>query len=150
MMRNKLRQLREELQLRKHIRLTQKDIGEASGVGERAYQQYEKGVRNISLKNLIRLAEFFDVSCDEILLHPLPERYTETSPEEQKLLSAYRRLSDQHRNLILMIIQFLAPESISIQRSATLRKAGRDAGNSVDPLPDPPQNPDALPNVEDL
>lgn len=50
--------------VRKSKNLTQKQICDAIGMSEPAYQRYEYGDREPAYKYLIALANFFDVSID--------------------------------------------------------------------------------------
>lgn len=53
--------------LRKNKGLTQKNISIALGISERAYQGYELKDSAPSLKMLIKLADYFNVSIDYLL-----------------------------------------------------------------------------------
>ena len=53
--------------LRKNKNLTQKNIALDLGISERAYQSYEINESSPSLKMLIKLADFFNVSTDYLL-----------------------------------------------------------------------------------
>lgn len=57
----KLKQLREDNDL------TQTDISKILNCTQTAYSKYEKGQREISIDNLIKLAKFYNVSTDYIL-----------------------------------------------------------------------------------
>jgi transcriptional regulator with XRE-family HTH domain len=47
--------------------LTQKQVFTAINVGERVYQRYEQGEGLPSFENLWALADFFDISVDELM-----------------------------------------------------------------------------------
>ena len=55
------------LQLRKSKGLTQTDLALEIGVSWRAYQTYERGQRDPSLPTLIALADFYNLSLDELV-----------------------------------------------------------------------------------
>ena len=55
------------LQLRKSKGLTQTDLALEIGVSGRAYQTYERGQRDPSLPTLIALADFYNLSLDELV-----------------------------------------------------------------------------------
>lgn len=57
-----------ELRLKKG-NLNQEDVAKAIGVSRVTYGIWERDVTSINTKNLIKLAEFFDVSIDELLGH---------------------------------------------------------------------------------
>lgn len=54
-------------QLRKERGETQVQVGEATGIGERHYQNYEAGDFFPNVENLCRLADHFEVSVDYLL-----------------------------------------------------------------------------------
>lgn len=53
--------------LRKEKNVTQKEIGEFLGVGERAVRYYETGERRPNFDGLLKLGEYFDVSLDYLV-----------------------------------------------------------------------------------
>ena len=55
------------LQLRKSKGLRQTELASKVGIGWRAYQTYERGQRDPSLPTLIALADFYNLSLDELV-----------------------------------------------------------------------------------
>ena len=55
------------LKLRTERNLLQKDVAEAVGIALHTYQRYEYGEREPQLSNLVKLADLFDVSLDELV-----------------------------------------------------------------------------------
>ena len=55
------------LELRKEKGLTQNQIAKALNVSQRTISFWEKGERECDLQQLIKIAEFFEVSTDYIL-----------------------------------------------------------------------------------
>ena len=53
--------------LRKERKLTQKQVYEGVGMSMIGYQRYEYGAREPAFKNLIALADYFDVSLDYLV-----------------------------------------------------------------------------------
>lgn len=53
--------------LRKERNLTQKQVYEAVNMSALGYQRYEYGTREPAYKNLISLADYFDVSIDYLV-----------------------------------------------------------------------------------
>ena len=47
--------------------LTQKQVADATGMAQMAYQRYEYGTREPAFHNLIALADYFDVSLDYLV-----------------------------------------------------------------------------------
>ena len=54
-------------QLRKQAKLQQKELGERIGLGANAISMMETGNRETSFEKLVLLAEFFQVSTDDLL-----------------------------------------------------------------------------------
>lgn len=47
--------------------LSQKKIGEILHISQRSYSHYETGSRNIPIKMLIRLADYYDTTIDYLV-----------------------------------------------------------------------------------
>jgi transcriptional regulator with XRE-family HTH domain len=55
------------LRLRNENGLTQPKVADGAGISLRAYQNYERGLREPQLSALIALADFYDISLDELV-----------------------------------------------------------------------------------
>ena len=55
------------LYLREKRGLKQTDVATAIGVTERGYRNYEHGLREPTMSTLIALADFYDLSLDELV-----------------------------------------------------------------------------------
>lgn len=53
--------------LRKQKKLTQKELAEQIGIKQNSYSDWENGKNEPSLDNIIKLAEVFYVTTDELL-----------------------------------------------------------------------------------
>ena len=65
------------LKLRTEKGLTQGELAQEICVSERAYRNYERGLREPPLVTLIALADFYQISLDELVCRdfdPFPER----------------------------------------------------------------------------
>ncbi|MBR4992480.1 MAG: helix-turn-helix transcriptional regulator [Clostridia bacterium] len=62
----RLRDLREDRDLK------QTDIAEMLGIHQTVYSRYERGHQTIPLEHLVKLAEFYQVSVDDLLEHWKP------------------------------------------------------------------------------
>lgn len=58
--------------IRKEKGLTQKFVSEYIGVSIRGYQQYEQGKFEPNIKKLIKLADLFQISIDELVGRKFP------------------------------------------------------------------------------
>ena len=54
-------------ELRNARNLTQKEVAESAGMAPMAYQRYEYGTREPAFRQLIALADYFDVSLDYLV-----------------------------------------------------------------------------------
>lgn len=52
---------------RKDFKLTQRAVAEAVGMNETAYQRYERGTREPAYRQLLALADAFNVSLDYLV-----------------------------------------------------------------------------------
>ena len=62
-MENRIRELREDRDMR------QIDLADATGIDQRTLSNYETGKTNPDSYALIKLADFFEVSIDYLLMH---------------------------------------------------------------------------------
>lgn len=62
----RLRDLREDRDLK------QTDIAKMLGIHQTVYSRYERGYQTIPLEHLVKLAEFYQVSVDDLLEHWKP------------------------------------------------------------------------------
>lgn len=70
-------------QLRRNKGISQSDLGREIGVSLRTIQLYEKKGANIPIKNLTKIADFFELSIAELYLHELNDTggsYTSKQP----------------------------------------------------------------------
>lgn len=55
------------LKLRTERKLLQKDVAKAIDLGLHTYQRYEYGEREPQLSTLVKLADFYDLTLDELV-----------------------------------------------------------------------------------
>lgn len=55
------------LKLRNEKKLSQEGIADKIGITARGYRNYERGLREPPLSTLIALADFYDLSLDELV-----------------------------------------------------------------------------------
>ena len=53
--------------LRKEKNMTQKEVAVACGITQSAYNHYESGRRNLNSDMLVKLADVYDVTVDELI-----------------------------------------------------------------------------------
>lgn len=64
--------------LRKEKKLSQKTVASDLGISQALLSHYEKGIRECGLDFLIRIADYYNVTCD-YLLGRTPQRYDDTT-----------------------------------------------------------------------
>ena len=57
---------------RQAMKLSQKDVADALGIGRAAYSHYESGRREPNIEMLLKLADFFHVTVDDLLGRKVP------------------------------------------------------------------------------
>ena len=72
------------LKLRTDRGLLQKDVAKATGIGLQTYQRYEYGHREPQMSTLVALADFYDLSLDELVCRERPKRTKKKSRELTK------------------------------------------------------------------
>lgn len=65
------------LQLRIEKGLTQPEAAASVGMSLRGYQNYEHGLREPKMSALIALADFYDISLDELVCRDWPRKAEE-------------------------------------------------------------------------
>ena len=85
---------------RKQKKYSQAQLAEYLDYGYTAIANYESTRNEPSFDVLIRLADFLDVTTDELLGVPL-------KTEEQMLLSDFKKLSHENKKILLMLLHAL-------------------------------------------
>lgn len=60
------------MELRKNAGLTQQEAAKGAGLSLRGYQNYEHGLREPKIPVLIALADFYNISLDELVCRDWP------------------------------------------------------------------------------
>ena len=96
-------------QLRTERKLRQADVARLLNVTPEAYSMWENGVRQMSLSNLVALANFYGVTL-EYLVGVSSERWTKESlsADEESLLDWYKKLDEADRGLLAAMARNLA------------------------------------------
>lgn len=56
---------------RQNAKLSQRAVAETLGISLRGYQQYEQGLFEPNIEKLIKLADMFGITVDELIGHKL-------------------------------------------------------------------------------
>ena len=80
---------------------TQKQVAISLKISVQAVSYWESGERRPTYETLLRLADLYQVSTDELLGRaPISESEDHLTAEERSLLSSYRQLNSQGREFI--------------------------------------------------
>lgn len=101
-------------ELREFHHYTQEYVSSRLNIERPSYSNYECGKRTPPLELLIQLADFYQISIDDLLCNPdfspcavtdeiLPASITK---EEKVILRSYRHLSDADKQELLHFLQF--------------------------------------------
>lgn len=116
---NNLRKLRHEYGLQ------QKDFAESLGISKSTYNQYENEVREPKSDFWIAVSEKYRVSIDYLMGltdNPKATKYADRfqiSPEEKRLVAAWRQASNKDRRVAALAIGFrYEPDEADQQKMA--------------------------------
>lgn len=87
-------------QLRKENKVTQKQLAGHFGYYHTAVVKWEKGSSEPSIETLIKIADFFDVTLDNLLGRVEPTPLTES---QKKLVDKVQTLSEEQVSALLAI-----------------------------------------------
>lgn len=88
--------------LRKKRNMTQQQVADAIGIGMQAYSYYEKEERDPSPVTLCKLADFFNVSIDELLGRTaIPSIFDDARIEQPEILQLYEQMTPDEQMYLL-------------------------------------------------
>lgn len=90
-------------EIRAKRNLTQQQVADHIGCSSVVYSRYENGIRQPSIEVLLRLADLFGVTVDELLGRP-EERNGTLSDYEINLLNAARNADERAREDALQML----------------------------------------------
>lgn len=92
---------------RQHRGMSQETLAEAVGIQPETASRYETGSTALSVPTLFRIAEVLDVSVVALLGQDEGELHA-IGPEENNLLSGWRKVDSEARQAILTLIDKLS------------------------------------------
>lgn len=113
--------------LRKHFDLTQKELGERTGINQSVLSRIESGTRPVRDDELKIFADFFNVSTDYLLDKETPS--SKFSRDETNLVYAYRWLDEDSKSLVLSIIKKLRGIAQSKSGKISVIKNSKNGSN---------------------
>ena len=88
------------LELRKNKNLLQREVAFACDITTAAYGSYEKGDREPTLETLGKLADFFEVSIDE-LLGRTPQLFDDARINRPEIIELFNQLSAEEQQQVI-------------------------------------------------
>ena len=92
--------------LRRLNNYSQQELAKAAGVTRSAYANYENGAREPNLNVLIRLADFYGISLDDLVGHRAAGQENAAVAAERQFLESYRKLSQTGKRRIRHLVEF--------------------------------------------
>lgn len=86
--------------MRENAGLSQQEVADSLGVKKPRYGDWERETTQINLRDAIRLADLFGCTLDELANHRVERAFPSLSPEERRLLDAYKSANAQGRAAI--------------------------------------------------
>jgi len=97
--------------------LSQMQLAEKVGLSYQQIQKYEKGKSEITVKRLYQIAEALEIPVDKFLhgknliISESPSFYGKLSPEEETLISLYRKIkSAKIKNMIIAAVKAISEQ----------------------------------------
>jgi transcriptional regulator with XRE-family HTH domain len=115
--------------------MKQRQVADALGVSRSAYTNYEAGARCPDADMLTKMADFFEISVDEILGHtPKQSKDFRLQPRELMLVKKFRALSAAGQTRTLQQMDFelsLEEEHAKPQNCELTRYLSADTANTA-------------------
>lgn len=98
--------------LRKEAGLTQEDVARHLNIERQTYCNYENDFRTPPLQTIVRMADFYQITVDELVREEVPAAppLTDTdhtlSVTEESLLKTFRMLPSPSQREVLEFVQF--------------------------------------------
>lgn len=87
--------------LRKQINKTQKEVAGYLKMSQAGYQSYEVGDTEPNIENLIKLADYYNVTLDYLVGRPFANDAGYLTENEKTLLKVYRSLNNRNQQTLL-------------------------------------------------
>lgn len=88
--------------------LTQKELAENIGVTQGTIHFWEQEINEPSSGYIVKLAEYFNISTDELLSYEKKNKNYSLPPKLEKLIRAFNSLTENQQDLALSIINEIA------------------------------------------
>ena len=94
-------------ELRKDCGLTQQKVGEVLGMSQSTYQTYENNRAVPTLDNLIKLADFYNVSLDYLCNRVYRDEIGYLDKRSKEILQVITNLSDANKEKVYYFVKGL-------------------------------------------
>ncbi len=95
--------------LREIRNLSQAEVAKGIGISQQRYSRYERGEREADYETLCRLANFFEISIDELLGRTTePQLFDNARVERPEILELYESLTPELQEHALAYLHGLA------------------------------------------
>lgn len=104
-------------ELRKFNNYTQQDISSQLHIGRSSYSNYELGKRTPTIEQIITMADFYQISLDDLLRNPYfspataAKSFSFMSNDERLLLSLYRPFAIYDKQHVIKLCQKIVEKS---------------------------------------
>lgn len=99
-------------ELRKQRGLTQVEVAQIVGLTVATYSRYEKGLFKLESIMLCKLAEYYGVSVDYILMRTNdPRMYKDTPMADIDFLAQYARLNEANQEILVAIASVMEKQN---------------------------------------
>jgi len=86
-------------ELRLNAKLNQKDVATALGISTQVYSRYEREDHKADYDMLCKMADYFNVSLDELLGRTSePDIFDNARIEQPEIMQLYERMTPEERN----------------------------------------------------
>lgn len=87
--------------------LSQKDLARFLGITHQQVQKYECGGNRLSARKLYKIAEFFEISVDQLVLGAT-SKFNEDKIVQQTMDLIYTKMDTNQRRLVLKMVEYIA------------------------------------------
>lgn len=95
-------------EIRKERGITQEDLADKLGINRSVLNRIEKGTRPVRDEELVRIADYFDVTTDYLFGRKIGATAPVT-PDEESLLGLYRRMTKESKQYLAGFLMTMMP-----------------------------------------
>ena len=113
-------------ELRRKLKLTQEETAKQIGMQKQTYQNYELQKREPDIQTLIKIADYFQTTIDNLLDHNVPYLLdiSTFTTEQKKVIEEIKNLSNENCNRVLDFITGIKIAEEEKQKIINLYKKG--------------------------